>query len=242
MPAYCLGDYFRLLLSRRRLDPGMDAESFLAWATAPGRERACRRWTFPPAVPTQGGDYALDVVDRSLDLLDRLTDPDPDLDGVRLQHALLTWRVRRQRKASTSPRRGEVRVTNAPVGGASAHWPRSLRGGRPGDSAGRRRSARWGRHLAGDRRRRSGHGAEPCAVGRGLPRPAPGDGPPSYPAGPGRPRLADRLGPHERAGRRPALAPDCSSPTTAGASRHSCRCPRTISGSCALPTADSPPR
>ena len=38
IPASCLGDYFRLLLSRRRVDPGMDAEGFLAWATAPGRD------------------------------------------------------------------------------------------------------------------------------------------------------------------------------------------------------------
>ena len=29
--------FFRLLLARRRLEPGLDAESFLAWATAPGR-------------------------------------------------------------------------------------------------------------------------------------------------------------------------------------------------------------
>lgn len=31
-----------------------------------------------------GGDYAHDIVDRTLDLLDRLTGPDPDLDAVRL--------------------------------------------------------------------------------------------------------------------------------------------------------------
>jgi superfamily I DNA/RNA helicase len=85
IPIYCLGDYFRLLLSRRRLDPGMDAESFLAWATAPGRALRLAGLDVPARrFLTQGGDYALDVVDRCLDLLDRLTDPDPDLDGVRL--------------------------------------------------------------------------------------------------------------------------------------------------------------
>ena len=36
-PAFDLGRFFRLLLARRRLDPGLDAESFLAWAIAPGR-------------------------------------------------------------------------------------------------------------------------------------------------------------------------------------------------------------
>jgi hypothetical protein len=35
IPAYCLGDFFRLLVDRRRQDPGLDADSLLAWATAP---------------------------------------------------------------------------------------------------------------------------------------------------------------------------------------------------------------
>ena len=85
IPAYCLGDYFRLLLDRHLRDPGMDADSFLAWATAPGRESRL----FGLDVPArrflcQGGEYARDVVDRSLDLLERLNEPDPDLAGVRL--------------------------------------------------------------------------------------------------------------------------------------------------------------
>jgi hypothetical protein len=85
IPAYCLGDYFRLLLERRRRDPGMDAESFLAWATSPGHESRL----FVLDVPArrfliQGGEYAHDVVDRSLDLLERLSEPDPDLAGIRL--------------------------------------------------------------------------------------------------------------------------------------------------------------
>ena len=85
LPSFCLRNYFRLLLDRRRLDPGMDAESFLAWATAPGRERRLGALHVPAQrFLIQGGDYALDVVDRSLDLLDRLADPDPDLDGIRL--------------------------------------------------------------------------------------------------------------------------------------------------------------
>jgi superfamily I DNA/RNA helicase len=85
LPSFCLRSYFRLLLDRRRHDPGMDAESFLAWATAPGRERRLGVLHVPAQrFLIQGGDYALDVVDRSLDLLDRLADPDPDLDGIRL--------------------------------------------------------------------------------------------------------------------------------------------------------------
>lgn len=85
IPAYCLGDYFRLLLERRRRDPGMDAENFLAWATSPGRDSRL----FGLDVPVRrflshGGEYAQDVVDRSLDLLERLNEPDPDLGGIRL--------------------------------------------------------------------------------------------------------------------------------------------------------------
>ena len=85
IPAYCLGDYFRLLLSRRRLDPGVDAEGFQAWATAPGRESRLSQMDKPAQrFLLSGGDYAHDIVDRTLDLLDRLTEPDPDFDAVRL--------------------------------------------------------------------------------------------------------------------------------------------------------------
>jgi hypothetical protein len=85
LPVHCLGEYFRLLLARRRLDPGLDADDFLAWATAPGDERRLA----PLAEPARrflltGGDYAHDIVDRTLGLLDLLADPDPDLGTVGL--------------------------------------------------------------------------------------------------------------------------------------------------------------
>jgi superfamily I DNA/RNA helicase len=85
IPAYCLGDYFRLLLARRRLDQGTDAESVLAWATAPGHEERLSSLDEPAQrFLRNGGDYALDLVDRTLDLLDRLTEPDPDFGPVAL--------------------------------------------------------------------------------------------------------------------------------------------------------------
>ena len=85
IPAFDLGRFFRLLLSRRGLDPGMDAESFLAWATAPGRRlRLAELDVSSRQVLSGGGDQALDLVDRCLDLLDRLTERDPDLPAVRL--------------------------------------------------------------------------------------------------------------------------------------------------------------
>jgi hypothetical protein len=85
IPAYCLGDYFRLLLDRRRRDPGMDADSFIGWATLPGHESRLFGLDVPARrFLNQGGEYAHDVVDRSLDLLERLGEPDPDLAGIRL--------------------------------------------------------------------------------------------------------------------------------------------------------------
>ena len=85
IPTYCLGDYFGCCF------PAVDL--ILGWtrkASWPGRRHragdcAWRSLDVPARrFLTHGGDYALDVVDRCLDLLDRLADPDPDLDGVRL--------------------------------------------------------------------------------------------------------------------------------------------------------------
>jgi AAA domain/UvrD-like helicase C-terminal domain len=85
LPPYCLGDYYQLLLSRRRLDPEADAESFLAWATAPGGEARLSRLAEPAQrFLLNGGAYAHDIVDRTLDLLGWLAGPDPDLDAVGL--------------------------------------------------------------------------------------------------------------------------------------------------------------
>jgi hypothetical protein len=85
IPAYCLGDFFRLLVDRRRQDPGLDADSFLDWATAPRRQVRLSQLDKPAErFLLNGGDYAHDIVDRTLDLLDRLTEPDPDFDAVRL--------------------------------------------------------------------------------------------------------------------------------------------------------------
>jgi hypothetical protein len=90
IPAYCLGEYFQLLLSRCRADPEMDAGRFLAWVTAPDQEG--RR---PPLdEPARqflrtGGDYALDIVDRTLDLLGRLTEADPDFGAVGLPSSMI---------------------------------------------------------------------------------------------------------------------------------------------------------
>ena len=85
IPAYCLGDFFRLLAERRRQDPALDADGFMAWATASGRQLRLSQLDKPAQrFLTSGGEYAHDVVDRTLDLLERLAEPDPDLDGIGL--------------------------------------------------------------------------------------------------------------------------------------------------------------
>jgi hypothetical protein len=85
IPAYCLGDFFRLLAERRRQDPALDADGFLAWATVPGHESRLSQIDKPAQrFLLHGGDYAHDIVDRTLDLLDRLTEPEPDFNAVRL--------------------------------------------------------------------------------------------------------------------------------------------------------------
>ncbi|MFC5290034.1 hypothetical protein ACFPM7_23515 [Actinokineospora guangxiensis] len=83
IPTYCLDDYFHLVAHRRALDPDLDPEGFLDWATAvPNRlnelDVPARRFL------QHGSDYALDFVGRTYDLLDRLGDFTPDLEGVAL--------------------------------------------------------------------------------------------------------------------------------------------------------------
>ncbi|HET9966682.1 MAG TPA: UvrD-helicase domain-containing protein, partial [Streptosporangiaceae bacterium] len=95
-PEFDLAKLFRLLRGRRRLEPGLDAEAFLAWATAPGRrlrlaglDEPARQWL------AEGGDEALDLTDRCLDLLDRL-DPLSPLNPLTANQSRLAARPDRQ--------------------------------------------------------------------------------------------------------------------------------------------------
>jgi hypothetical protein len=131
IPVYCLGDYLRLLLERRRQDPGLDADSFLAWATAPGRELRLAELDKPAQrFLLNGGEYAHDVVDRTLDLLDRLAEPDPDFDRVGLPgymietarsefaagHLELAGTRQRQTQGGSSYRQVQPRIALDPYG------------------------------------------------------------------------------------------------------------------------------
>ncbi|MEE2038754.1 hypothetical protein Q8791_16135 [Nocardiopsis sp. CT-R113] len=71
IPTYCLGDLFDLLLHRGSVDPGVDAHGLHLWAVS-GRHRLkdldipARRFL------SSGGDYALETIERCLQLLDLL--------------------------------------------------------------------------------------------------------------------------------------------------------------------------
>ncbi|MDP8930802.1 MAG: hypothetical protein M3O70_20095, partial [Actinomycetota bacterium] len=85
IPTYCLEDFFRLLLQRQSQDPSLDAETFLSWATGSGRESRLYSLDVPARRFLQyGSDFALDVVERSLELLDRLRELGESLDGLGL--------------------------------------------------------------------------------------------------------------------------------------------------------------
>ncbi|XVS65519.1 hypothetical protein ACQPYE_05510 [Actinosynnema sp. CA-299493] len=109
IPTYCLDDYFHLLAHRRALDPDLDPEGFLDWAIAvPNRinelDVPARRFL------QHGSDYALDFVGRTYDLLDRLGDFTPDLEGVALPARVA---IRAQELASAGVLRLQPRRSGA---------------------------------------------------------------------------------------------------------------------------------
>lgn len=118
IPACCSGGFFRLLADRRHQHPGMDADDFYAWVTEPGR-RTHLSGLHKPAEQflLNGGDYAHDVVDRTFDLLERLADPDPDWDGIRLPGYMIEC-ARKEHAAGNLDLIG-TRQSNAGRSGAS---------------------------------------------------------------------------------------------------------------------------
>lgn len=73
MPTYCLDDFFKLISWRRSRTPGLTPEAFVSWAAA----RAAGRGISNVDMPVQrfvrfGDEFAVDVADRSFELLDAL--------------------------------------------------------------------------------------------------------------------------------------------------------------------------
>ncbi|WFE28352.1 hypothetical protein O7623_03825 [Solwaraspora sp. WMMD791] len=90
IPAYCLGDLLNLLLQRQSREPGTTVADFFAWALTPGRESRLNTLDVPVRRLLQhGGEYAEDLVDRCLDLLDRFRVPAFNADGLGLPPHLI---------------------------------------------------------------------------------------------------------------------------------------------------------
>ncbi|WP_405393450.1 hypothetical protein [Microbispora hainanensis] len=109
IPTFCLEDFFTLLLRRHAQDPAIDADTLLTWATARGTrlnslDVPARRFI------QYGTDFAVDMIDRSLDLLDRMRSAEPDFDGLGLP-------IRFIERAQELHREGRLDVKDrAPVG------------------------------------------------------------------------------------------------------------------------------
>lgn len=85
IPRYSLGELVDIAIRRVDADSELDGPRFVQWATAAGRSSRIQALDKPAQrFLTEGGEFAEDWIDRLLDLLDRLRDPAPDLDGVRL--------------------------------------------------------------------------------------------------------------------------------------------------------------
>ncbi|GAA0628982.1 hypothetical protein GCM10009547_35780 [Sporichthya brevicatena] len=108
VPSYCLKDLLRLLASRQEVDPEITAADLHAWATAPGRESRLSDVDKPVArFIRDGGEFAEEYLDRVLDLLDRLYEPEFDGTGLHLP----SWVVGQARGLAES---GALALTRGP--------------------------------------------------------------------------------------------------------------------------------
>ncbi|QFY12957.1 hypothetical protein GBF35_46085 [Nonomuraea phyllanthi] len=115
IPTFCLDDFFALLLRRHKQDPAIDADALLSWATA--RETRLHSLDVPARRFIRNGtDFAVDVIDRCLDLLDRMRSPEPDLGGLglpvrfieRAQELIEQGRLDLRRSTATPARHTQV--------------------------------------------------------------------------------------------------------------------------------------
>lgn len=71
MPTYCLTDFFRILAWKRSQTPGLTPEEFIAWAAARVAGSGFQSLDMPVQRFVRYGDeFAVDVADRSFELLD----------------------------------------------------------------------------------------------------------------------------------------------------------------------------
>jgi hypothetical protein len=71
MPTYCLADFFRILAWKRSRSPGLTPEDFISWAAAKAATTGFHGLDMPVQRFVRYGDeFAVDVADRSFELLD----------------------------------------------------------------------------------------------------------------------------------------------------------------------------
>jgi hypothetical protein len=71
MPTYCLADFFRILSWKRSHTPGLTPEEFISWAAAKAASTGFHSLDMPVQRFVRYGDeFAVDVADRSFELLD----------------------------------------------------------------------------------------------------------------------------------------------------------------------------
>jgi hypothetical protein len=71
MPTYCLDDFFRILSWKRSITPGLTPEEFISWAAAKAAGSGFQSLDMPVQRFVRFGDeFAVDVAERSFELLD----------------------------------------------------------------------------------------------------------------------------------------------------------------------------
>ncbi|GAB2628390.1 hypothetical protein GCM10027270_14820 [Nocardioides ginkgobilobae] len=74
MPTYCLRDFYRLIVERRRRTPGLSPEEFVSWSGTRASVGALPDVDKPVSRFLQhGGEFAIDVSERAFDLLDAVS-------------------------------------------------------------------------------------------------------------------------------------------------------------------------
>lgn len=114
MPTYCLPDYYRILSWKRSQTPGLTPEGFVSWAKSRTAESGLSGVDMPvKRFILYGDEFAVDVADRSFDLLDAVAAGSTARDVLLPQRFCdVAQRLHEQRKleyVSDSPR--HVRAT-----------------------------------------------------------------------------------------------------------------------------------
>lgn len=94
MPTYCLADFFRTLAWKRSSTPGLTPEAFVSWAAAKAAGSGFANVDMPVQRFVRYGDeFAVDVADRSFELLDAVATGSPAEDVLLPQRF---WTVAQQ--------------------------------------------------------------------------------------------------------------------------------------------------